>query len=67
LFYHGKTILPLRAAQGRKQEMTDGAMTFRGGVAYAITTASNSREFFICRKSQNLSRRGFFVVFVARL
>jgi acetyl esterase/lipase len=35
LFYHGKSILPLHTAQGRKQEMTDSALTFHGGIAYA--------------------------------
>jgi hypothetical protein len=41
LFYHGKSSLPLRAAQGRKQETTDDAVTFCGGGAHAITTASD--------------------------
>jgi len=68
LFYHGESILPLRAAQGRKQEMTDGAVTLRGGGgAHGVTTASNCWAIFICRKSQNRGRRGFCVFFAAGL
>jgi len=35
LFYHGKRILPLRAAQGGDEEMTDGGVTSHSGIAYA--------------------------------
>jgi len=35
LFYHVKDILPSRAAQGRGEEMTDGGVTIKSGIAYA--------------------------------
>jgi acetyl esterase/lipase len=35
LFYHGKSILPLHAAQRRNKEMTDSDIARHGGIAYA--------------------------------